>query len=396
MGLEMELFENVEMAPPDAILGLNAAYAADTRENKINLGVGAYKTEDLKPFVLKSVREAEKLLLEQDLNKEYLPIGGEPHYVSEIRKLVLGEKLLHLPSFVLQTLGGTGALRIGANLLHQYVGQSVTISDPSWDNHRRIFTHAGFKVDSYPYYDQKNHGLDFQAFCLALEKMAPHSVVVLQGACHNPTGIDPTFEEWKEIHRIMEKKKLFPFFDLAYQGFGEGLEEDVRGLRYFVEQGSSLLIATSYSKNFGLYAERVGSLIVVCQEKVLAKVESQAKVIIRGIYSNPPIHGARLVATILKDKNLRILWEKELLGMRLRISNLREALVSALQSKGLKVDFIRKQRGMFSYTGLTKSQVESLHAKYAIYMPKDGRINIAGLNQENLIYVVNAIGAVIS
>lgn len=392
----MVFFEEIEQAPTDPILGIAQAFAADPREQKINLGIGVYRTEELQPLVLETVREAEKILLEKALYKEYLPIDGEKSYLEGVYDLVFGASFLRERAVALQTIGGTGGLRIGAEFLKKSSVQTIYLPDPTWDNHRRIFTHAGLKVATLPYYNKEKRSFDFAAMIDSISQISPQSAVLLQGCCHNPTGFDPTIEEWEEIAAVLKKRSLLPFFDLAYQGFGKGIDEDARAIRLFADKEMECLVASSYSKNFGLYAERTGALFILCNSSQEAqRVASQAKVIIRGIWSNPPCHGARIVATILSEKNLRSRWEEEVKKMRNRIQSMRGALVDALSKRGRgDFSFINEQMGMFSYTGLRQKSVERLTAEHAIYLPLDGRINIAGLNNANLPIVADAIVAV--
>lgn len=390
----MNFFEHVEMAPVDPILGLNLAFAKDENKNKCNLGVGAYKTADSTPFVLRSVHEAEKHLVQQDLDKEYLPIDGDFHFIEGIKQLITGKT--SFPSLcTLQSVGGTGALYLAAQFLANYVSKKIYFSSPTWANHHRIFSSAGFETSSYPYYDLNKHAIAFDALCDSFVSMPPKSIVLFHACCHNPTGMDLTKEQWKELASLITKYHLFPLFDFAYQGFGEGLDEDAFAVRYFLEQNIPLAIATSYSKNFGLYNERIGTVSVHCASPFEAdKVKSQLCQIIRGIYSNPPSHGARIVSTILKQPTLRGMWEAELRAMRERIQKMRKDFVHHLDSDVFSCSWMLDQKGMFAYTGLTEEEVKILTKDFGIYMPKDGRINVAGLNENNLHYIVDAIKAV--
>jgi aspartate aminotransferase len=390
----MTIFEKVTEASLDPILGLTESYAADSRKNKVNLGVGIYKTTDLKPFILNTVKKAEALLVEKERSKDYLPIDGLSEYVQLTKTLVFGEKgdLSHI--YGAQTVGGTAAHCAGGYFLKEIGLHTLYLSAPTWANHRRIFQQAGLEVHTYPYFSWQKRGFDFSAFIEALDQMEERSIVLLQVCCHNPTGFDPTFAQWKEIFDRVKKKRLFPFFDLAYQGFGDNLVQDVAPLTHFLQNQEACAIAVSHAKNFGIYSERCGALFIVCQDGAEAKrVGSRVKMIIRGLYSNPPLHGAHIVATILQDKELRGHWEQELATMRERITEMRKALAIGLQTKSSTsaFDFMATQKGMFSYTGLSEKQVGQLIADYGIYMPTDGRINVAGLNSENLEYVVDAI-----
>jgi aspartate/tyrosine/aromatic aminotransferase len=392
----MAFFEKLGSAPADPILGITAAFIADTRKNKTNLGVGSYKTIDLKPFVLPAVKQAEKLLLDQDLNKEYLGIEGDKKYLTLVKELVFGYDVDPSKIVAFQSVGGTGALRVGGDFLKRHGKTEIFIPDPTWDNHRRIFTHSGFEVHTYPYYDKKSKSLDFPAMISEIRKMPVGTVLLLQGCCHNPTGFDPSKEEWRDIIKAVQERALLPFIDFAYQGFGSGIQEDAWAVREFVNAGIECVVASSYSKNFGLYAERTGALFFHCKSHEGAKnVESQVKVVIRGLYSNPPCHGARIVAAILGESSLKKQWEEEADAMRNRILEMRRALVSTLADLGKKeYSFMERQKGMFSYTGLNPDSVERLIQEYGIYLPKDGRVNIAGINHENLEYIASAIADV--
>lgn len=393
----MELFENIVEAPLDPILGLNYSYALDRRESKVNLGAGVYKTAELKSFILNTVKRAERLLLEKETTKDYLPIDGLSDYVEATKTLVFGKKEELQRVYGAQAVGGTAALSVGSRLLKELGLHKVYLSNPTWANHHRIFHHAGFEVHTYPYFSWEKKGFDFSGMMEALDRMEEKSIVLLQLCCHNPSGCDPTLSQWKEIYEKLEQKQLFPFFDFAYQGFGEGLEQDTAPLELFMQTGQECALAVSHAKNFGLYSERVGALFMVCRHEESAKrVGTRIRVIIRSLYSNPPRHGARVVATILHDEVLRKHWEHEVATMRERIGEMRKALTAGLQLKTTKTtfDFLTTQKGMFSYTGLNEKQVARLIADYGIYLPKDGRINIAGLNSENLDYVLEAILAV--
>ncbi len=392
----MGFFTHVPLAPPDPILGLNHAFAADARSCKVNLGVGAYKTEDLKPYVLSAVRKAEMMLVEEGLYKEYLPIEGERSFLSQIIPLVLGDEapLDHL--FVAQSLGGTGALRTAAQFLVEQTPGMIYIPTPTWDNHARVFGRAGLTVASYPYYDAVKKEVNFSALYQSLLEIPSGSIIVLHACCHNPSGSDLTFEQWKELCTLFQRKGLLPFFDFAYQGFGKDLDSDAQPIRYFVKHGVECFIAVSFSKNFGLYGERVGALFSVCHDRKSAQaVSTQMKVAIRSLYSNPPLHGARIVSTILQDTSLRHLWISELTEMRERIQKMRHAFADQLKAEGSNAfEFIRKQTGMFAYTGISAVAVEQLKEKYAIYLPRDGRVSLAGLNEKTLSYVTDAFIAV--
>lgn len=389
----MSFFDKVERLPPDPIFGLNAAFQADSRPLKVNLGAGVYKTADLKPLVLRSVKEAERRLLEQEVSKDYLPIDGLADYVEGTKRLVFGES--DLPIYGMQTVGGTAALRVGSDFLREIGYPVLYLSDPTWANHARIFNQAGLQVKRYPYFDPKHHRFDFEGFCEALNQMPSKSLVLLQACCHNPTGFDPTVDQWEEIRQLMQARELFPFFDIAYQGFGIDPETDVGVVRQFAQAGMHCAVAVSHSKNFGLYAERTGALFFVCREdEEVKRIASHLKKVVRGLYSNPPCHGAEIVSLILQDETLKHHWLEELTSMRTRISEMRKTLVALLEAQSRRFDFLADQLGMFSYTDLDHEVVERLIAEYGIYLPKDGRISIAGLNQENVRYVADAILAV--
>lgn len=392
----MSFFDSLEMLPVDPILGLPIAFGADPRTNKVNLGVGAYRSAEGKPVVFASVRKAETLLLERKLNKEYPPIEGNHEYLKECSRLIFG---LDSPLFqneqfyAVQCVGGASALRIGGEFLclDELSNRKIFISNPSWPTHKLLFARSGLQTDQYSYYNGIKHNFDFSAMCAAIQRMTPGSIICLHACCHNPTGVEPTLEEWKELSKLIKKQQIIPFFDLAYQGFGEGIEEDAASIRYFVKEGHELLVAYSNSKNFGLYSERAGMLAVVAHDKEVAKkVGSNLRRLIRGNFSVPPQNGALIVATILQSAELKEEWKKELNSIRERIKKMRNGLAEGLASIG-DFSFMRKQKGIFSYSGLSEHQVKQLQEKYAIYMTSDGRINVAGLNESNVSYVVDSI-----
>ena len=400
--MEPSLFSAVELAPADPILGLNEAFAADARPNKVNLGVGVYLGEDGKIPLLESVRQAEAARLQKPAARGYLPIDGIAAYDQAVQRLLFGEnsELVRQGRLVTaQALGGTGALTIGADLLKRLLPNSrVLISDPSWENHRGLFEAAGFAVASYPYYDAASRGLNFAGMRAALQAAAPRTVVVLHACCHNPTGVDPTSDQWKEIVGLVRDRNLVAFLDLAYQGFADGIEPDGAVVRAFGASGAEFFVASSFSKSFSLYGERVGALTIVTASADESKrVLSQLKRIIRTNYSNPPTHGGALVAAVLSSPELRARWESELSAMRERIKAMRESLVELLSKRiaGQDFSFVRRQRGMFSYSGLTSSQVDRLRSEYAIYAVSTGRICVAALNRKNVEAVADAIAAVL-
>ena len=395
------LFAAVEMAPRDPILGLNEQFNADPNPAKVNLGVGVYFDENGKLPLLKCVLEAEKMMMEAPKARGYLPIDGIAAYDKAVQGLVFGADSAAVKAgriATVQALGGTGGLKIGADLLKRMSPDArVLISDPSWENLRALFEGAGFTVENYAYYDAGRRGVDFDAMLADLDRAAPGTVVVLHACCHNPTGYDITLAQWAKVIATLEQRSLVPFIDMAYQGFGEGIEEDGRVVGLFMTAGLDLLVATSFSKSFSLYGERVGALSVVCQSKDEAdRVLSQLKRVIRTNYSNPPTHGAQVVALVLTTPALRALWEEELAGMRLRIRQMRAALQEKLAAAGLKQDmsFITRQKGMFSYSGLGKEQMQRLRAEFGIYGVDSGRICVAALNTGNLDATVAAIAKV--
>jgi len=396
------LFDSVELAPRDPILGLNEQYNADTRPGKVNLGVGVYYDDDGRIPLLTAVRKAEIARIEAAAARGYLPIEGIAGYNKGAQALLLGaDSPLAAEGRVLtaQALGGTGALKIGADFLRQLLPQSkVLISNPSWENHRALFERAGFPVDTYAYYDPATHGLDFQGMLASLQAAAPQTIVVLHACCHNPTGVDPTAEQWQQIAQVVKARNLVPFLDIAYQGFGAGLQEDAAVVRLFADLGLTMLISSSFSKSFSLYGERVGALTVVAGNQDEAKrVLSQLKRVIRTNYSNPPTHGGTVVSTVLNTPELYALWEQELAGMRDRIRLMRQQLVDKIKAAGVTQDFsfVLQQRGMFSYSGLTAAQVDTLREQHGIYAVSSGRICVAALNSHNIDTVAKAIAAVI-
>jgi aromatic-amino-acid transaminase len=398
----MTLFSSVELAPRDPILGLYETFNADTNPNKVNLGVGVYFTEEGKIPLLRAVQVAEKMILENPKARGYLPIEGIAAYNNGVQQLLFSSETEMTSagrSASFGTLGGTGALKVGADFLKRLKPNAkVAISDPSWENHRALFEGAGFEVVNYPYYDPATRGVNFEAMKAYLTSMPADSIIVLHACCHNPTGADISPAQWEEIVAICQNSKLIPFLDLAYQGFADGIFEDGLAVRLFTQSGMSFFIASSFSKSFSLYGERVGALTVVTQSKEeTSKVVSQIKRVIRTNYSNPPTHGATIVATVLNDATLRNMWEQELMEMRDRIKSMRELLVKELQAAGANKDFefIKVQRGMFSYTGLTKEQVDRLISEYSVYAVGTGRICVASLNTKNIKVVAQGIAAVL-
>ncbi|MFN3564369.1 MAG: amino acid aminotransferase [Burkholderiaceae bacterium] len=396
------LFAGTELAPRDPILGLTEAFNADPRPTKVNLGVGVYTNDEGKIPLLQAVRAAEEALVKGGAPRGYLPIEGIPAYDAAVQRLLFGADSALLASGRLvtaQALGGTGALRIGADFLKRILSNApVLISDPSWENHRALFEAAGFKVGTYPYYDAATQGLDFDGMLAALGSAAPDTIVVLHACCHNPTGVDLSPDQWRKVVEIARGRQLVPFLDMAYQGFAEGIDADGAAVRLFAESGLPVFIASSFSKSFSLYGERVGALTIVTSSKDEAtRVMSQLKRVIRASYSTPPTHGASLVAAVLNDPRLRALWEQELGEMRERIKRMRSALVEGLRARGVARDmsFMLRQRGMFSYSGLTAAQVERLRNEFGVYAVSTGRICVAALNTKNIDPVCDAIAAVL-
>ncbi len=393
-------FDRIEAAPADPILGISEAFKKDPRADKINLSVGVYKNEQGVTQILNCVKKAEKILLDEETTKSYLPIGGMPEYGRCARELIFGKESEYVDggkAVSVHCPGGTGALRIGSDFLHQQnVATTVWISDPTWANHYQIAQAAGLKFERYPYYDRVNHCLAFDRMMDTLSQAKEGDVVLLHGCCHNPTGIDPTAEQWEQIAVFLKEHKLLPFIDFAYQGIGHGLEEDAAGLRTIAKHCPEMLIASSFSKNFGLYNERVGVLTVVCKDvETASRVFSQLKISVRTAISNPPAHGEKIVTTILSTPQLRQEWEEELAGMRDRILEMRKLLVEKLSAAGAgDYSFIAEQNGMFSFSGLDKDQVARLKEEFGIYIVGSGRICVAGINHGNIDRLVEALNAI--
>lgn len=398
----MSLFSAVEMAPRDPILGLNEAFNADTRATKVNLGVGVYYNEEGRIPLLRAVAEAEKARIDAHAPRGYLPIEGIAAYDSAVQKLLLGadsELIADGRVITTQAVGGTGALKTGADFLKRLLPNTVVaISDPSWENHRALFESAGFPVQNYRYYDAASHGVNRAGMLEDLKNLPARSVVVLHACCHNPTGVDLSLDDWKAVLDVLREREHVPFLDIAYQGFGDGIEEDAFAVRLFAAAGIPFFVSSSFSKSFSLYGERVGALsIVTSSQEEASRVLSQAKRVIRTNYSNPPTHGATVVASVLNSPELRALWEEELAGMRERIRGMRMAMVEQLAALNCKRDFsfVAQQRGMFSYSGLTAEQVERLKTEFGIYAVSTGRICVAALNSRNLPAVTQAIAQVL-
>lgn len=396
------IFAAVEMAPRDPILGLNEAFNADARGNKVNLGVGVYCDDNGKIPLLAAVRAAEKTRLEAMPARGYQPIEGPASYNQAVQNLLFGNESPLLKDgrvVTIEALGGTGALKVGADYLRRLLPEAaVYISDPSWENHRALFESAGFRVENYPYYDAATRGVSFAGMQSCLQALPAGSIVVLHACCHNPTGADLSEAQWKEVVGTVRARGLVAFIDMAYQGFADGIEPDALALKLFADSGLQFFVSSSFSKSFSLYGERVGALsIVTASKEESVRVLSQVKRIVRTNYSNPPTHGGAVVAAVLASPELRKTWEDELAGMRDRIRAMRTGLVEKLKARGVSQDFsfVAQQRGMFSYTGLTSDQVERLKTEFGIYAVSTGRICLAALNTKNLDYVADAISAVI-
>ena len=398
----MSLFSAVEMAPRDPILGLNEQYNADTNPNKVNLGVGVYFDDNGKLPLLQCVQAAEKAMMDKPAARGYLPIDGLAAYDNAVKALVFGADSAVVKDgrvATVQALGGTGGLKIGADFLKKLnPNAKVLISDPSWENHRALFTNAGFTVETYAYYDADKLGVNFDGMLASLNAAEAGTIVVLHACCHNPTGYDITPEQWDKVVEVVKAKGLVAFLDMAYQGFGHGIAEDGAVIGKFVAAGLNFFVSTSFSKSFSLYGERVGALSVVCESKEeAARVLSQLKIVVRTNYSNPPTHGGTVVATVLNNPELRAQWEQELGEMRTRIKAMRQALVDGLKAAGVQRDmsFITQQIGMFSYSGLTKDQMVRLRNEFGVYGTDTGRMCVAALNSKNVAYVCESIAKVL-
>ncbi len=399
------MFEKVEPAPPDAILGVTAAFNADPRDHKVNLGVGVYRDEDNRTPIFAAVKEAERRITATERTKVYWPIPGPAEAGPMLRTLYLGDALEATwgeRAYTCVTPGGTGALRVTADFLsHNLPKGSVWVSDPTWANHHGVLIHAGLSPRTYPYLDRETNALAFDRLLKGLASASAGDAVILHGCCHNPTGVDPTVEQWHELARVMADRKLLPIIDLAYQGLGDGLEQDAASVRIIAEQCAEFVVCSSYSKNFGLYRERVGAASFFGSEPhVVDAAATQVNQAVRRMYSNPPAHGMEIVMEILQDQSLRADWEQELTTMRERIHGLRAALRSALDERDVTLSprgnaFITEQRGMFTLTGLSKQCVETLKDRHAIYAVGSGRINVAGMRMADIQRVADALADVI-
>jgi aromatic-amino-acid transaminase len=396
------IFAAVEMAPRDPILGLTEGFNADTRTTKVNLGVGVYYDDNGKIPLLGAVKAAEKARLEAAPPRGYQPIEGLAAYNAAVQSLMFGAQssiVTEGRAITVEALGGTGALKVGADYLKRlFPSSNVMISDPSWENHRALFESAGFVVENYPYYDAVTRGVNFAAMKANLSAQPANTIIVLHACCHNPTGADLSADEWKQVVEVVRERGLVAFIDMAYQGFADGIKEDAVALDLFTASGLQFFVSSSFSKSFSLYGERVGALTIVTASKEEAgRVMSQVKRVVRTNYSNPPTHGGAVVAAVLANPALRQEWEDELAGMRVRIREMRVSLVEKLKAKGVTQDFsfVAKQRGMFSYTGLTVAQVEKLKTDFGVYAVSTGRICVAALNSKNIDYVAESIASVL-
>lgn len=392
------MFEKLEMAPADPILGLTEAFNNDPNPAKVNLGVGVYKDETGTTPVMDSVREAEKMLLETEKTKSYLPIPGAPAYGQVVRQFLFGAADAY-PAATAHTPGGTGALRVAGQFLKKFnPDATVWVSDPTWPNHNGIFGDAGFEVKKYTYYNAEDRSLNFEGMLASMQTMAAGDIILLHACCHNPSGIDPTVEQWEQIAQVINEKKLLPLVDFAYQGLGRGLEEDAEGLRIVAAAVEEVVICSSFSKNFGLYKERVGAITLkAASSETIDKAFSNLKTVIRRLYSNPPAHGGAIVTTIMNDVALRNLWEGEVAQIRQRIAEMRQLFVSGLKAKGVERDFsfLTSQYGMFSFSGLNPDQVKALREKNSIYIVGSGRINVAGMTKDNMESLCSAVADVL-
>jgi aspartate aminotransferase len=396
------MFERLDMAPPDAIMGLNEVFKQDPNPRKINLTVGVYKDAAGKTPVLNTVRQAQERIQQAETTKNYLPIEGSPEYGSLVRALLFGpeHEILHSRRAVTaQAPGGTGALRVAGDFVKRMFPEArIWISEPTWPNHPGVFQAAGLEIGTYPYFDAQRHDVAIDDMLAALRALPEGDIVVLHGCCHNPTGVDLAPDQWEKVADVVAERRLLPLVDFAYQGFAQGLDEDAVGLRILARTGQELLVASSFSKNFGLYNERVGALTAVAADADAAeKTLSHIKRCVRANYSNPPAHGGAIVQTVLSDPGLRAEWQEEVKEMRDRINSTRHLFVETLNEQGVRQDFsfITRQRGMFSFSGLNAEQVKLLREKYSIYMVGSGRMNVAGMTEENMDYLCRSIAEVL-
>lgn len=396
----MSFFSTLSPLPSDPIFGLTTLFQQDPHPKKVNLSIGVYTNEVGKTVVFDAITQVQNQLHQENLKLDYQPIEGNALLIDETLKLVMGDNLCNLPRerfFGAQAIGGTGALRIGAEFLSQTSEKNVYVSDPTWPIHHLVFQHAGMNVHTYPYYNSAEHKLSFGEMKDSIKRMSPGSVIVLHACCHNPTGVDPSEEEWKELSTLILQQKVFPFFDLAYQGFGKGIIEDVFPIHQFIRDGHELFIACSFSKNFGLYGERGGCFLALTKDPSISKtLGTHIKPVIRGLYSNPPLTAGRLVSRVLSNPTLRKSWLEELAKMRQRIESTRTTFIELLSQRVPRSDFsyLSHQNGMFSIMGITKPLVERLRKEYGIYLPDNGRISIPGLNPQNIEYAADSIAKV--
>ena len=392
------MFEKLEMAPADPILGLTEAFNNDPNPAKINLGVGVYKDETGVTPIMTSVAKAEKIMLDTEKSKGYLPIPGAPAYGKVVREFLFGTDDAY-PAATAHTPGGTGALRVAAQFLKKFnPNAAVWVSDPTWANHNGIFGDAGFEVKKYTYYNAEDRTLNFDGMLASMQQIPAGDIIVLHACCHNPSGIDPTLDQWKQIAQVINDKKLLPLMDFAYQGLGRGLDQDAEGLRAVAATVGEMVVCSSFSKNFGLYKERVGAMTLKgASADDVNKAFSNLKIIIRRLYSNPPSHGGAIVTTIMNDAALRAEWEKEVAQVRGRIAEMRELFVDTLKAKGVTQDFsfLTGQCGMFSFSGLNPDQVKTLKENHSIYIVGSGRINVAGMTKTNMDSLCTAIAEVL-
>lgn len=394
----MPFFQPLELLPDDPIFALPTLFSKNENPNKVNLGIGIYKDEKGQSKVFDCVKNAEKDFLSKNFSKDYLPIDGNSQFIKSLLSKIfhgIDSRSFDNPLvYAAQTLGGTGALRIGSELLSRSLSKNIFIPEETWPNHALVFNTAKMHVHSYPYYDQETGLLQFEELCKAIKAMPKASVILLHACCHNPTGVDPSIEQWQELSALIKKQQILPFFDFAYQGFGKGFEEDAKAVRYFYTQGHDMMLAYSCSKNFGLYGERLGLLAVICTDtKSAANIPSNIKPLIRSDYSNPPIYGAHIATSILQSPILSTQWQNELSSMRLRCDSMRKLFAEKLCSRTSKRDFsnLFTQQGLFSFCKLSKDEVTSLRKNYGIIMPDNGRINVSALTANTIDYVVDAI-----
>lgn len=396
-GYLMAFFDSLPLLPDDPILSIPKIFGADPRPGKVNLGIGTYKDAEGASYTLDCVRDAESALATKKLSKEYLPIEGHSELLQLTKNLIFGKNILEKFSeniSIVQTIGGTGALSLGGEFLSKKINPVIYIPNSTWPNHKLVFNASGMEINHYRYFDDRSHQMDFDRMYQDISEMPAKSIILLHACCHNPTGIDPTNDQWMELSSLIKKQQLIPFFDFAYQGFKASIDDDAFAVRYFTSQGHELLVANSFAKNFGLYGERVGTLSFVTHSKESAqKILSQLKQLIRSNYSTPPRHGAEIISHILSNENLKKNWIAELGNMRDRLKEMRHTLIAGLQAKGSHHDwsFLSKQSGFFSFCSLNESQVHRLIKDYGIYMPANGRINVGGLNSHNMNYVIDAL-----